>query len=486
MKQNTEKKPVNMRALKSGSYSLVMCALALVLVIVLNLFVGTLPTSATKLDASAIDILTLSDESKSIAKGITSPVTMYLIAQRGSEDVTILSLLERYADLNSNIRIETVDPDTSPAFTSQFTTDNLSLNSVIVDGELRDYVVDYNEIYVTDYSNMTEEDYYNYMYYGIMPKGTPYFYGELMISSALDFVTSDVIPTAYYLTNHDEDALSDALQAYLTTDNIMTAELGLLASDQIPADCSAIILNNPKTDISAYEAEILRGYLTSGGNLILVTDFRYYTNEDMPNLATVTALMGMKSEDGLVVEGSSSNYNSYPTYLLPALSTAGPGSLLASASMYTFLPNAHGIVLTGEGSAQASTLLSTSSAAFVKKAGANITTYEKEAGDVDGPFSVAASATMGESKLVWFASPAIVSDQWDYYVSGGNSEVFMASVNWMCEKAVSLSILAKAMQVQSLVIPAGTSAFWSALITVILPLAILGGGFWIWMRRRRK
>ena len=486
MEKKNEKKPVNVRALKSGSYSLILCALALVLVIVVNLFVSVLPTSFTKLDASAIDILTLSDESKAIAASVASPVTMYLVTQQGAEDITILSLLERYADLNKNIKIEKVDPDTNPAFTSQYTTDALSPNSVIVDGEFRDYVVDYTDIYVTDYSNMTEEDYYNYIYYGIEPTGTPLFYGELMISSALDFVSAEQIPTAYYLSGHSEDPFSDAMNAYFATDNIMTEELALLTVDSIPADCSAIILNNPKTDISEYETEMLSAYLTSGGSMILITDFRYYTEERMPNLASIAATMGMKSEDGLLVEANRSNYNTYPTYLLPILGSTGPAAQLETTNLYTFITNAHGIVLTGEGSAQASPLLSTTTASYVKKAGQNLTTYEKEDGDVEGSFAVAASATNGESKFVWFSSPAIVSDQWDYYVNGGNTEVFLASVNWMCEKAVSLSILAKTMQVQALVIPESALGLWSAVLTLVLPLAILGGGFYVWMRRRRK
>lgn len=488
--ENKQMKTKNTRALKSGSYSLVMCALAIAFVIVVNLVVGALPTSSTKLDASSIDILTLSDESVSVAKNVSSPVTMYLIAARGSEDVTIRSLMDRYADLNSNITVKSVDPDTNPAFTSQYTTDTLNANSIIVDGEYRDYVIDYTDIYVTDYSNITQEDYYNYLYYGVMPSGTPYFYGELMISSALDYVSTEIIPTAYYLTNHSEDSFSDTMLSYFSTENIATAELGLLSVSEIPADCSAIILNNPKTDISEYEAEMLISYLESSGNLILITDFRYYTNEKMPNLAKVAALMGMQSEDGILVEGSSSAYNSYPTYLLPTLTTYGPASLLSTTNMYTFLPNAHGIVLTGEGDAETNDLLKTTTASFVKKAGQNITTYEKEDGDVDGPFSVAASSTLaaanGESKMVWFASPAIVSEQWDYYVNGGNSEVFLASVNWMCEKSVSLSILAKQMQVEALVVPESSSGAWSMILTIVIPVAVLGAGFYIWVRRRRK
>lgn len=488
--QKKQKKTVNFRALKSGSYSLALCAAALVIVVLLNLLVGALPSSVTKLDASTVGMLTISDETRQIVSAVSEPVTMYLVAPRGSEDATIRELMERYADLNSNVRVETVDPDVRPGFTAAYTTDTLQNNSVIVESGRRSFVVKYEEIYVTSYDNITQEDLYNFYYYGIEPKGTPYFYGELMLTSAVDYVTSAIIPTLYALNGHSEDTLSDTMRAYFSTDNIVTDELGLLGIDSIPSDCSAILINNPKTDISAYEAEMLNSYMQTGGNIILITDFRYYTSEKMPNLASVTALMGMRSEDGLLVEGNRSNYNSYPSYLLPVLTAAGPAELLETTSMYTLLPNAHGIVLTGEGDASASSLLKTTTSSYVKKAGQNITTYEKEEGDTDGPFCAAASATLaadnGESKLVWYATPAIVSDQWDYYVNGGNSELFMASVNWMCEKAVSLSILAKTMQVQSLVVPASARSVWSTVMTILLPIAILGGGFYVWLRRRRR
>jgi ABC-2 type transport system permease protein len=171
------------------------------------------------------------------------------------------------------------------------------------------------------------------------------------------------------------------------------------------------------------------------------------------------------------------------------LNPAGPAAEL-TANHYTFITNAHGIVLTEESDASASALLSSTTSSFVKKAGQNITSYAKEDGDVEGSFCVAAYATLatenGESKFVWYSSPAIVSDQWDYYVNGGNSTLFVDSVNWMCDKAVSLSILAKTMQVQALVIPESAVGLWSLTLTILPPIAILGGGFFVWLRRRRK
>ena len=481
--ENKQKKTFNVRALKNGSYSLMLCAAALAVVILLNLLVGALPSSLTKLDASTVGMLTIGEETKAIVSSVTEPVTMYLIAPRGSEDATIRSLMDRYADLNANVKVETVDPDVHPGFTSQYTSDTLENNSVIVVSGRRSFAVKYSEIYVTSYDNLTEEDLYNYYYYGIQPSGTPYFYGELMLTSAVDYVTADKIPTLYLLSGHGEDALTDAVNAYLTTDNILTEELSLLASDGVPDDCSAILVNNPKTDISAYEAEVLESYLRTGGNVLLVTDFRYYTNEKMPNLAAVAAVMGMKSVDGVTVETNTSNYYRQPTNLLPVISQS-----VNASGIYVLLPTAHGIADTGSADGFTA-FLRTTTASYVKTAGANISTYEKEDGDTDGPVNVAASSTLaagdGESKFAWYASPMILSDEMDYYVNGGNTKLFMASVNWMCEKAVSLSILAKTMQVQSLVVPEAARGVWSTVMTFLLPAAVLGGGFWIWLRRRK-
>ena len=58
--EKKEKKPLNLRALKGGSYSLVLCAVVLAAVVLLNLLVGALPSTYTKLDASAVGMLTLS------------------------------------------------------------------------------------------------------------------------------------------------------------------------------------------------------------------------------------------------------------------------------------------------------------------------------------------------------------------------------------------------------------------------------------------
>ncbi len=487
MKQMTElQKAKSRRTLKRGTFTLLTSLLLIAVLVGVNVGISALPSSLTKFDTSTVGFYKISDETREILASVDVPVTMYLIATQGQEDQTILELLNRYADLSGKISVKTVDPTVNPGFTATYTEEELSQNSVIAVSERRHFAVDYNSIYVVSYENITEEDYYNYLYYGITPTGTPYFYGETMLTTAVDYVASPTIPTVYTLSSHNEDALSDTMQSNFTTGNIVLKDLDLLSAGTVPEDCSAILLNNPKSDISAYEAELLLAYAENGGDFLLVTDFRYYSAETMPNLASLTARMGMKEESGLLIETDRSFYNSHPSILLPKMGSGGPVENLTSQSTPTMMPNSHGILLTGEGEAMAAPLLTSSETAFVKKNITDNSTYEKEEGDTEGQFHMAAYASLGESQLVWFASPYILSDSMDYYVNGGNSLLFMASVNWMCDKTVSVSVLAKTMQVEALVIPTAAQGVWALVLTVLLPVGTLGCGFAVWFRRRHK
>ena len=475
-----------MRTLRGSFRCFSLCAMALALVIVVNWGVATLPSAIVKPDISSEGLLNICDETKATVSSVSEPLTIYHIAQSGMIDLTLKELLERYADLNSNVDVVAIDPSVQPDFVSQYTTDSLSSNSLIVVSSRRFKVIDYTQIYVTSYENLTEEDYYNYYYYGIMPQGTPYFQGEAELTAAIDYVSSKRIPTVYFINNHGEDTLNTTISSYLTSDDIVTSTLTIVGGDGIPDDCTAVVLNNPKEDLSIFEAQTLANYLKTGGSVLLITDYRYYSQDKMPNLTSVIELMGMTSVDGLLVEGDSTRYNTYPTYLVPSVGTEGPGAGLSEA-MQTLIPNAHGILSLDESDAQVRMLLSSSDNSYIKIAGENATVFDKEDGDIDGPFYIAASSTLGGTgKFAWFASPSIVNDQMDYYAGGANSAVFMSAVEWMSQKAVSVSVSPKSIQIQPLSMTPASASFWSIVITVCVPAALLGGGFIVWLRRRRK
>ena len=74
----------------------------------------------------------------------------------------------------------------------------------------------------------------------------------------------------------------------------------------------------------------------------------------------------------------------------------------------------------------ADALLTTSDEAFSKAAGFELSTYEKEDGDTDGPFAVAVSVDTGnDGQLIWFASSDFLDEMYNAYSSGANLDLAM-------------------------------------------------------------
>ncbi len=490
MNNEPKNNKVNKKYLKIGSFSMVMTAVVLAAVILLNLFVAEIPSTYTKYDLSSLQLYSISEETEQILAGVDEDINIYILTQRGAELANTVELLGRYEALNSHVHVSTVDPLSNPNFVSNYTDKSLSDNSVIVESAKRSMAIDYSEIYPRQYS---EEEIYYYYYYGQMPTGTPYFNGELMFTTAIDYVTRDDLPTMYSLTGHGETALGPTYLEYISSENVATAEFSLLTVDAIPADCSSILINNPTSDLSATDVDMLKSYLDEGGNIILVTGAGTYSEAAMPNLAELTAYMGMESVDGIVVETNRNNYMGYPHYLLPSINTTamdGPTTLMSSTDAYLLMNAAHGIL--PDGTKDVIPLLATSSGTYVK---VNLTsdTLDKAEEDIEGMVYVGAAVT-GEAngtrsdsyKFVWYSSPAISDENADMYVSGGNSDLFISTVNWMSANKTNLSIIAKQMQVEALTVTEADVAIWSPVVIFVIPLAFLIWGFVIWFKRRKK
>ena len=109
----------NKKNLKHGSYASAMTVIIIALVIVLNLVFGQLPTSATQIDVSSQKLFSIGDDTKNLVKNLNQDVTLYYIVRNGSENEYVSKMLERYQDLSSHLKVEKIDPDLHPTFTSQ-------------------------------------------------------------------------------------------------------------------------------------------------------------------------------------------------------------------------------------------------------------------------------------------------------------------------------------------------------------------------------
>ena len=479
-----QKKPLGQRVkatfggrFRAGSYSVAAAAVVIAIAILLNLIIGSLPSTMTEIDMTANSIYALSDQTKRIAASLDKDVTLYIICNQGNEDDTIQRLLNRYADLSSHIKVTSVDPTIDPTFLTKYELDinQLYENSVLVVSDSKNRLVGYDEIFVTEYSM----DYYSYNY-----TTTTTFDGENALTNAIHYVASDNLPKVYTLTGHGEEALSDSIKAMLEQDNFEYEDLSILTAEALPEDAAAVVIHQPATDLNEDEAALLTSYLENGGNVVLVTG--YMSVDGMPNLLSVTRAMGLELGDGIIIEGDRNmRLTRYPYYILPDAASHDVTDSIVNAGYYILSPLAQPILETAGSTSDITWLLTTSSSSYAKVDALNMTTTSKEDGDTDGPFNVGA-ISVKDGKLLWLTGDGIFDEYIDSAVSGGNSNLLLNTLNWMGGQEESISIRAKSLEETGLSITESESGFWSAVMIGVIPAALVAIGIIVWARRKRQ
>ena len=171
------------RSFRAGGYSTAAIVIVIAIAVAVNLFAGALPSAYTHLDTTASGLFTLSAQTQQLVGALDADVTIYWMAQSGSEDDTLKELLDRYTGLSEHLTVEKKDPVVYPNFASQYTSSALYNNSLIVVSGDRSQYISYTDIYVTDY-----------MSYYTTGSASTEFAGESALTSAIDYVTSDNLP----------------------------------------------------------------------------------------------------------------------------------------------------------------------------------------------------------------------------------------------------------------------------------------------------
>ena len=330
-------------------------------------------------------------------------------------------------------------------------------------------------------------DYSSYYYTGSYDVS---FDAENALTTAIDYVVSDDLPVVYVLTGHGEPEMEDWLSEAIEGENVELEELNLLAQEAVPEDADCLLLYAPASDLSGDEADRIIDYMEGGGRLLLITD---YASASLPNLARVTENYGLTAQTGMVFE-SDMNYclGGHPHYLLPEIESHEITDPLTEARLYALMPMAHGIARLEayRSSLEISDLLTTTDGAYAKADPYSATTLEREDGDASGPFSVGVAVTEdvadGQTRMVWFSASQMLMQDVNAMVGGGNQDLFLNALNWMCERENNISIRSKSLMAQYLTIPSGEASLLSACIAVVLPLAVLAIGVIVCVRRRKR
>lgn len=465
----------NRNALRGGSYSLVITAIVLAILIAVNVFVSALPKSKTSYDISSSKLYSITSNTKVVVNNLQQDVTIYWVVQSGEEDDVIENLLSKYESLSDHIEVIKKNPDVYPTFTQQYTSENVPNNSLIVESGDRNRYISYNDIYIQN------ADMYSYSY-------STSFDGEGAITSAIDYVVNSEQPKLYLIEGHGEADLPSTFQNQVEKDNIEVESLSLLNTETIPDDADCLMIYAPESDLSEDEQNLLADYVAGGGKLLVVAG-PTRENGILENLYSLLSDYGVEPVEGIVVESDPTYYSAFsgPAAILPELHSNDITDSLIDANYSVLMPIALGLTVEDSYSGAVTELLTTSDTSFSKAAGYAMETYDYEDGDIEGPFATGVSVeTTGGGKMVWFTSSYFLEDSYNASSSGANGDLAMNALANMIGESEAMAIRSKSLNYDYLTISSSTASLLKVLMIGVFPLTYLGAGIAVVLKRRRS
>jgi ABC-2 type transport system permease protein len=472
------KKQVRIRAVgsKRGMYTAAVSALVIAIVIVFNLIIGGLPAGTLEFDITGRDTYNVTEQSVNYLKTLDKDVSIVVLAQGGVIDERVLKFINNYAKQSSHISLNIIDPVLDP---TALTTYNAKENNVVVSCAATNKTKILNLGGIQGYeSGLILYDAQYYQYGQLQPAALD---AEGQLTSAVINVTNETLNKMYLMEGHGESELGSNASSYISKANIETASVNLLADGGVPSDCQLLVCFNPIQDLAADELDMLKTYLTAGGNVMLLLDTPL-----LGNFNALLAVYGLQMQQGVI--GDNDRYyqslsNQYGPYCIyPVLSAASDitssittdALLRYSLGMLQVTPERSGAVVTS--------FMITSVNGFLA---VDQNTSTK------GQYIIGATAVETfadqkdtESRLTAITAVDLLSDDIASQIGPTNLNIFMNAVSKNYTETQSLVIPEKNLNIMP--IQPAHPLMWSVIFVGIIPVAILVGGIVNWTRRRNR
>ena len=447
---------------RKGITSAATTAVVLAIAVVVNLVVGQLPSDLVERDISDNSLYTVSDTSVDYLSALERDVELVVLASEDTTDQRITKFLHNYAALSGHLSLSFVDPVEHPSALTEYEADQ---NTVVVRcaDTGRQRVVPFSDILVADLMS-----YYTYGTYTYSE-----FDAEGQLTSAVDYVTSDNSHILYLAENHGESALGGSVTDAISKANLSTSTVSLLLDNGVPDDCSLLVFNQPQTDLSAGEAQMVRDYLEGGGQVMILL-----TRTDLANFNAILADYGLAMAQGYIGD-TARYYAQYGRFYFSAtLSASSPITAQFGDDDLTLIYGAHGMTQCDpvRDTITVTPFMTTTESGY------------SDAGGQTGTYILGAQAEEetdgGTARLTVFTTESVVDQSiLTFNPSMVNLDIFLNAATSGMEDISAISIAAKSLEITyNTVLNPG---MWSTLYLAVIPLGVLIGGLAYWIKRRK-
>jgi hypothetical protein len=438
-------------------------------------------------DMTREHLFDISEDTKEVIDDLSRDVTITVLADetvfRDSTELfsNIYEILQRYEALGGGkIRVRYVNPNMNPKIFEQYNElGDLGNNFLIIESDLRMKSLSPNSLY-----NIRVDD-----------NDISYFVGlraEQTITSALLFVTQDSVNTACWLRGHGEDYSKIQMDTILKKMNY-DSQVIILAQDEIPEECTLLLISSPQTDYSPDEIEKLDAFLKRGGDAIVALSPE--TSVALTNLTNFFEEWGVHYRSEFILDNYQSISN-MPFYVVPNISNiTNVTDRLNTKNYYALVPGCMPIDLTGTetGSHNLAILMTSSRRSYTKDLNEITMGYDyDEANDPTGPFNMcvlseylATDKNMNYTRGdILFCSAGMISDSVLEASNFLNGQFLEHVLDYISEYSDGVVIPDKTFESKMLNILSWQSRLVLYVVVIAMPLLILLAGILIWSKRR--
>lgn len=517
------KKPdfsINKRRLKYGSFATALTVFVTAAIVLVNVVATLLfDRFPITLDLTAGSIYTVSDETAEYIESIDVPVSITVLATEESyRSISAYAsqcaeLLKNYTQHNPGITLRYIDMLSNPEFVANYSQE-LSNGDIIIepdDGKhervkivsLTDIIVVQDEYsyylgntYVSNYG--ADRIHTMLASYGLIQSSN----AEQAITSAIMTVTDSNPITVSVLSypganESDVSGLTDLMDAngYVITSTD-------IQSDELDDDIDLIIIPAPKIDYSTAEITKIENWLQGGGRL--EKDMIYVASVEQgrtPNLDALLYKYGVTVEYQVVHETASQRYSGYDTYTYQDIVTENEDYLtdVTNLSRPVVVPDARALSLRFENvdsTYSCEPLIASASSAVLKDMFDDSEDWTPADSEQRGSFTTVAIGRQKKinqdthistfTNVITFGSDLMLNSLLTTRSSFNNGDFIISMLNEVTGKSEGITIKPKVVNSGMFDITEAQNRTLTLVFAVIIPVAVLAVGTFVWIRRRHK
>ena len=276
-------------------------------VILVNAIAGLLSERypSMNIDLTASGLNTLSEEEKNYLATVDQDIQVYVVAneEKAREDELyasygisysqVCNLLDRMQEWNHHIQVQYIDAEENPGFLNQYSQEQLSDGSVLVQSRLRYRALGVDDLFVNEQNSQT---------------GTVSTYSQAgpSITNAIAYVSMEEVPVITVALGHGEMLDSSTRTAFdsLMKENAFEIREINILTDSIPGDTSILFLPTPTTDYTEEEIQQIRSFMNDNDleTARTVLFSAYPSQGNIPRLKQFLEDWGIHIGDGTIVE----------------------------------------------------------------------------------------------------------------------------------------------------------------------------------------